>query len=130
MDSREYDEKTLAYIGDAVYEVYIREYITKNSKAAVNKLHKLAIKYVSAKAQANIVQNIENNITEYEKQIIKRGRNKGANTVPKNTDIVTYKIATGYESLIGYLYIKKDIKRLEEIIDMSIKIIEKSFAEV
>lgn len=127
MNLEEYDEKTLAYIGDAVYELYIREHIMKNSKLQVNKLHKQAIKYVSAKSQANIVQHIDTILTEEEKAVIKRGRNKVANTIPKNTDVVTYKIATGFESLIGYLYIKKELKRLEEIINKSIEIIEKSF---
>lgn len=124
MDVREYDEKSLAYIGDAIYEVYVREHIMENNRQQVNKLHKKSIKYVSAKAQAYIVENIGEILTEEEKGVIKRGRNKEANTVPKNTDIVTYKIATGFESLIGYLYIKKDLKRLEEIVKKSIDIIE------
>ena len=126
MDVREIDVKTLAYIGDVVYELYIREHVISNCKNQVNKLHKKTIKYVSAKAQAHIVELISDYLTEEEKDIIRRGRNAQANTVPKNTDVITYKIATGYESMIGYLYLKKDILRLEEIIHKSIEIVEES----
>ena len=124
MDTREINVKTLAYIGDVVYELYIREHVISNSREQVNKLHKKTIKYVSAKAQARIVATMDNELSDEEKDIIRRGRNAEANTVPKNTDVVTYKIATGFESLIGFLYLEKRIERLEYIIDRSIKIIE------
>ncbi len=124
MDTREINVKTLAYIGDVVYELYIREHVISNSREQVNKLHKKTIKYVSAKAQARIVAEMDNELSDEEKDIIRRGRNAEANTVPKNTDVVTYKIATGFESLIGFLYLEKRIERLEYIIDRSIKIIE------
>ena len=124
MDTREVNVKTLAYIGDVVYELYIREHVIANSREQVNKLHKKTIKYVSAKAQARIVSEMDTELSDEEKDIIRRGRNAEANTVPKNTDVVTYKIATGFESLIGFLYLEKRIERLEYIIDRSIKIIE------
>ena len=124
MDTREINVKTLAYIGDVVYELYIREHVISNSREQVNKLHKKTIKYVSAKAQARIVAEIDNELSDEEKDIIRRGRNAEANTVPKNTDVVTYKIATGFEALVGFLYLEKRIERLEYIIDRSIKIIE------
>lgn len=124
MDIREVNVKTLAYIGDVVYELYVREHVISNSHEQVNKLHKKTIKYVSAKAQAHIVECIEEELKEEEKDVLRRGRNAGANTVPKNTDVVTYKIATGFEALIGYLYLKKDQERLEYIINKSISIIE------
>ena len=124
VDTREVNVKTLAYIGDVVYELYIREHVISNSREQVNKLHKKTIKYVSAKAQARIVAAMDNELSDEEKDIIRRGRNAEANTVPKNTDVVTYKIATGFESLIGFLYLEKRIERLEYIIDRSIKIIE------
>ncbi|MBR6688499.1 MAG: Mini-ribonuclease 3 [Clostridia bacterium] len=124
MDTRETNVKTLAYIGDVVYELYIREYVISNSREQVNKLHKKTIKYVSAKAQARIVAAMNDEFSDEEKDIIRRGRNAEANTVPKNTDVVTYKIATGFESLIGFLYLEKRIERLEYIIGRSIKIIE------
>lgn len=123
MDVKEVDVKTLAYIGDVVYELYIRKHVISNSHAQVNKLHKKTIQYVSAKAQAHIVEVLDNEFTEEEKDIIRRGRNAMANTVPKNTDVITYKIATGFEALVGYLYLKEDIKRLEYIIEKCIDII-------
>lgn len=123
MDVKEVDVKTLAYIGDVVYELYIRKYVISNSHAQVNKLHKKTIQYVSAKAQAHIIEVLDDEFTLEEKDIIRRGRNATANTVPKNTDVITYKIATGFEALIGYLYLKEDIKRLEDIIEKCIDII-------
>lgn len=124
MDVREINVKTLAYIGDVVYELYIREHVISNSHEQVNKLHKKTVKYVSAKAQAKIVELLDNELTEEEKDIIRRGRNADANTIPKNTDVVTYKIATGFEALIGYLYLSKEETRLKDLINKSIEIIE------
>ena len=124
MDTREVNIKTLAYIGDVVYELYIREHVIENSREQVNKLHKKTIKYVSAKAQAKVVTALDNELTDDEKDIIRRGRNAEANTVPKNTDVVTYKIATGFEALIGFLYLEKREDRLKDIINKSIQIIE------
>lgn len=124
MDVKEVNVKTLAYIGDVVYELYIRKHVISNSHEQVNKLHKKTVKYVSAKAQAKVVDNLAEELTDCEKDIIRRGRNAEANTVPKNTDVITYKIATGFEALIGYLYLSGDETRLEHIIAKSIEIIE------
>ena len=124
MEVREVNVKTLAYIGDVVYELAIRKHVIENSHEQVNKLHKKTVKYVSAKAQAKIVENIYDILNDEEKDIIRRGRNAEANTVPKNTDVITYKIATGFEALIGYLYLKEESQRLEEILLKSISIIE------
>ncbi len=123
MDIREYDIKALAYIGDAVYELYVRRYIMENSHEQVNKLHKKAVKYVSARAQAYVIECIENKFTVAEHAIFKRGRNAISNTVPKNTDVITYKIATGFEAVIGYLYLNHEKERLEEVLKESIGII-------
>lgn len=123
MDIREYDIKALAYIGDAVYELYVREHLMKNSHEQVNKLHKKAIKYVSAKAQALVIQNVEESFDEELLAIFKRGRNAFANTVPKNTDVVTYKVATGFEAVVGYLYLTGS-QRLNVFLEKSIEIIE------
>lgn len=130
MDIREYDIKALAYIGDAVYEVYVRKHIMENSHEQVNKLHKKAIKYVSAKAQAHIIQVLENKFTQAEQAIFKRGRNAVSNTVPKNTDVITYKIATGFEAVIGYLYLNNETERLDYILKESIDIIEEKREEM
>lgn len=124
MDVKEVNVKTLAYVGDVVYELYIREHVISNSHEQVNKLHKKTVKYVSAKAQAKIVDALTDVLTQAEKDIIRRGRNAEANTIPKNTDVITYKIATGFEALIGYLYLDKQQDRLNELINKSIEVIE------
>ena len=116
----------LAYLGDTVYETYIREYlIRQNTQRKVNDLHKLAIKYVKAKAQATIIHEIEIELTEEESKIYKRGRNQKSNTSPKNADIIDYKHATGFEALVGYLNLNNEIERLQYIINKGIKIIER-----
>lgn len=116
----------LAYLGDTVFESYIREHLIKqNINKKVNDLHKTAIKYVNAKAQATIIHELEEELTEEECRIYKRGRNQKSHTSPKNADIVDYKHATGFEALIGYLYLCNDIERLQYIIKEGIKIVEK-----
>lgn len=117
----------LAYLGDTVYESYIREHlIRQNNQRKVNDLHKRAIKYVKAKAQADIIHEIEKDLTDEERRIYKRGRNQKSNTSPKNADIIDYKHATGFEALIGYLYLNNESDRLKYIIEKGIEIIEKS----
>ena len=110
---------TLAYIGDAVYEVYVREYLIRNGIAKVEELQKEAVKYVSAKSQCKILNYlIDNNIlTDMELEIVKRGRNYKRTSHPKNTDIITYKMSSGFEAMIGYLYLKNDRERLTVIMD-------------
>ena len=116
----------LAYLGDTVYESYIREHlIRQNINRKVNNLHKLAIQYSKAKAQATIIHEIENELTEEEMKIFKRGRNQKSHTAPKNADIIDYKYATGFEALIGYLYLSEDKERLEYIVKKGIEIIER-----
>lgn len=117
----------LAYLGDTVYESYIREHlIRQNINRKVNNLHKLAIQYSKAKAQATIIHELEGELTEEELRIFKRGRNQKPHTTPKNADIIDYKCATGFETLIGFLYLSEDKKRLEYIIQKSIEIIERN----
>lgn len=117
----------LAYIGDTVYETYVRDYlINKNVNRKVNDLHKLAVKYVKAQAQAKIIHRLEDELTEEEVRIYKRGRNQKSHTSPKNADIVDYKHATGFEALVGYLHLGKEKERLEYIIYQGIKIVEEN----
>lgn len=108
---------TLAYLGDAIYEVYVREHLISIGVEMVDELQKEAIKYVSAKSQSRILTNLIDNdyLTEEEKDIVKRGRNYKRNTHPKNTDIITYKLSTGFEALIGYLYLNNQKDRLNEL---------------
>lgn len=112
----------LAYIGDAVYEVFVRTYIIDKGIASVNKLHKMSIGFVSAKAQSAIVKKMMDLFTAEEQDIIRRGRNAKSATIPKNVSVTDYRLATGFEALIGWLYLKKDLQRLKELIDIIIKI--------
>ena len=100
----------LAYMGDVIYESYIREYLINNGINKVNQLQKEATKYVSARAQNNYLQQMlkQQILTEEEIKIIKRARNNKGNAHPRHTDIVTYKWATGLEALIGYLYLMRE----------------------
>lgn len=111
-----YSGLVLAYIGDAVYEVYVRSrIICEHSDMPPHKLHLEAIKHVKAKAQSNSVKIIEPLLTEEEAAIYKRGRNAKSATVPKNADVSDYRRSTGLEALFGYLYIREDKSRLEEL---------------
>ena len=110
---------TLAYLGDAIYEIYIREKLIKKGIAKVEELQKEVTKYVSAKGQANILNKLieDNDLTEEELEIVKRGRNYKRSSHPKHTDIITYKYSTGFEALIGYLYLDNQQTRLTEILN-------------
>ena len=117
---------SLAYIGDAVYEMYIRSYIMHSVNMPVSKLHKTATRYVSARAQAAIFHSIRDKLSDEEYDAFKRGRNAHSYTSAKNADIIDYRTATGLEALIGYIYIKKDTQRLHEIISMCIEAVNES----
>lgn len=109
---------SLAYIGDAVYSVYIREFLINSGICKVDKLQKESVNYVSAKAQAKFVDNMIKNelLTDDELDIFYRARNHKGTRHPKNTDIVTYKYSTGFEAIIGYLYMNHNVDRLDELI--------------
>lgn len=114
----------LAFIGDAVYEQYVRLVVIHRMKGGMNQLHRQATRYVRATAQAYVVKNLENFLTETELGIIRRGRNQKGHSAPKNTEMIDYRLATGFESLIGYLSVSGDIQRLEEIVAKAIGIID------
>lgn len=120
---KEINSLVLAYLGDTIYEDYVREYLIKKGIANVNDLQTESIKYSSAKAQSAIVKELINNgfFTDEELSIIKRARNHKGGSHPKNCDIVTYKYATGFEALIGYLKLENKIDRIEEIIKSILK---------
>ncbi len=101
---------TLAYIGDAVYELYVRQQVLRQSVKA-HTLHQLAVQRVNNNTQAALLMRLEPELTEEEQAIARRGRNaKGI--VPKNADVLTYRKSTGMEALVGYLYLKQDEARL------------------
>ncbi|MBP3634881.1 MAG: ribonuclease III [Bacilli bacterium] len=114
----------LAYLGDSVYELLIRDYFIKQNVNKVNNLQNRVVKYVSAKAQSKYINYlIDNNIlTNEELDIVKRGRNSKVYSHPKNVDVLTYKWATALESLFGYLYIKKEDSRIEELINIILEV--------
>ena len=109
-----------AYVGDSVYELFVRTRLTNKSNAKPHKLHIESIKYVKAKAQADILKRIQDNLTEDEKDIVRRGRNTENHHVAKNANVADYSQSTGFEALIGYLYLTKQDERLEEILNMCI----------
>ena len=119
----------LAFEGDAVYSMYIRRHLIFQGLTKPNQLHREATKYVSAKSQANLISLMleEGILTEKEEDIYKRGRNANSHTKAKNTDIVTYRMSTGFEAVMGYLHMTEAIERLEELIDWCIRKIEASF---
>lgn len=108
----------LAYVGDAVYEVYIRDYLVENGQTRPNTLHKMATHYVSAKAQAMLMEAMLSTdlLTEDEKLFYRRGRNAKSHTSAKNADVTTYRVATGFEALMGYLHLTKQQDRLDELV--------------
>ncbi len=116
-DIRLMNPLTWAYIGDSVYELFIRTYLINTTNLKPHKLHIEAIKYVKASAQANILKNIYEDLTEEEKEIVRRGRNAENHHVPKNSNVQEYMYATAFEALIGYLYLTKQNKRLKEILN-------------
>lgn len=117
MDVREVNVLVLAYLGDTIYENYVRHFLVKNGISNVNDLQKAAIKYVSAVAQAGFLTKMINEefLSEEEINVVKRARNYKTTSHPKNCDIVTYKYATGLEALIGYLDLENKNMRIDEI---------------
>ena len=111
---RELSPLPLAYIGDACFEILVRSEILDVRKNP-NKLHRESIRFVRAKSQRELFEKIEENLTEEEIKIFKRGRNAKSHTVPKNADPIDYRIATGVEALFGYLYLLKRYNRIREI---------------
>ena len=102
---------TLAYVGDAVYELYVRQNLIKQC-TKVHHLHKLAVRRVNNNTQAALLEQILPELTPKEAAVAKRGRNAKSGQVPKNADVVTYRWSTGLEALVGYLYLSKEQERL------------------
>lgn len=118
MKTIEINSLVLAYLGDSVYETYVREYLIKKGIAHVKDLQEESLKYITAKSQAQILHDLinKNIFTNEELEIIKRARNTKVNTHPKNCSINVYHDATSFEALIGYLKLENKIERIEEII--------------
>ena len=112
---------TWAYIGDCVYELYIRTYLINTTNVKPHKLHIESIKYVKASAQAESLNKITDILTDEEKDIVRRTRNTQNHHLPKNSNVQEYMYATAFEGLIGYLYLNGNIKRIKEIIEIIFK---------
>ncbi|MDE6531460.1 MAG: ribonuclease III [Lachnospiraceae bacterium] len=111
-----YSPLVLAYMGDCVYELIVRTILVEQRNCPVRKLHKKATDYVKAKTQADLIMAVLEDLTEEEKDVYRRGRNAKSHTVPKNASLGDYRKATGMEAVIGYLYLKKDMERVLELV--------------
>jgi len=113
----------LAYLGDSIYEIYIRKFLIDKGIAKVKELQKEAVKYVSANAQESFLKKMMdlNYLSEEELDIVYRARNHKVNHKPKNASVITYKYATGLEALIGFLYLEEKEERISEIMDFIVK---------
>ncbi|WP_281175099.1 Mini-ribonuclease 3 [Domibacillus robiginosus] len=117
-DARQLNGLALAYMGDAVYEVYVRKFLLESGRVKPNDLHRASTKFVSAKAQAAQLHRLfeEQFLTEEEETVAKRGRNAKSGHVPKNTDVLTYNHSTALEAVIGFLFLTGRLERMEAII--------------
>ncbi|MFB6469146.1 Mini-ribonuclease 3 [Cytobacillus sp. Hz8] len=127
IDAKQLNSLALAYMGDSVFEIYVREHLLQLGKVRPNQLHREATRYVSAKAQSSIVHYLleEGLLSEEEIAIVKRGRNAKSGTVPKNTDVQTYRYSTAFEALLGSLYLLGEEKRLKQLIAIAFEHVEK-----
>lgn len=119
-DIRSYSPLTLAYIGDGVYELVIRTILVKKGNCPVNRMHKKASSLVKASAQSTIMEKIEDQLTEEEHAVYRRGRNAHSPTMAKHATMADYRRATGFEALIGYLYLREEYMRMLDLIRMGI----------
>jgi ribonuclease-3 family protein len=115
-DPREMSPLILAYVGDAVYELYTRLYLVHSGLAKVKDLHGAALTWVSAASQAKLLRELEQLLSEEEKNVVKRGRNARTKHVPKHSNMIEYRLSTGFEALLGYLFLLKREERLEYLL--------------
>lgn len=120
-DIKTYSPLTLAYIGDAIFELVVRTVLVERKNMQPEKLHKAAIKIVKAETQSNLIEALKEELTEEELKIYKRGRNAKAVTRAKNATMSDYRRATGFEALMGYLYLKGDLERMLRLISLGIE---------
>jgi len=126
IDVKQLNVLALAYMGDSVLEIAVREHLLRNGKVKPNILHREATRYVSAKAQAKVVRKMieEEFFTEDEAGVLRRGRNAKSGSVPKNTDVQTYHYSSAFEAVLGYLYLLGQEERIAEIISYTIETVE------
>lgn len=118
---REYSPVVLAYIGDAVFELLVRTHIVVNGNRKVRHIHHDTVEFVKAESQARVIRQLFDELSEEEQDIVKRGRNSKS-TPPKHADLGDYKMSTGFEALIGYLYLRGDEERLLYLVNKAVDI--------
>ena len=123
-DIRAYSPLTLAYMGDAVYDLIIRTVVVERANRAANQLHKTAIRYVKAETQARMIEVLLEYLTPEEEAVYKRGRNAKSYTTAKNATVGDYRKATGLEALIGFLYLNDRTDRVLELVKKGIVLVE------
>ena len=123
-DLREINPSVLAYIGDSVYELYSRCHVSERTASNSGKMHKVNVKYVAAASQAKAVNALMDELTEEEIEYFKRGRNSNSPTMSKNSSPVDYMNATGFETLLGFLFLDNKEERLDYIIQKSFEVID------
>lgn len=126
VDIREYSPLTLAYVGDCIYDLVIKSLVINEGNKQVNKLHQETSKLVQASAQSLMMRTMQEHLTEEEHAVYKRGRNAKSVSPAKNQSITDYRRATGFEALLGYLYLKKDYKRLLELVKIGLDSLDDS----
>ncbi|GAX89341.1 ribonuclease III [Effusibacillus lacus] len=114
----------LAYMGDAVWELLVRQHLLGQGEMRPHRLQKMSVYYVKAKSQAQILHFLSGDLTEEEASVVRRGRNAKSGTVPKNADVIDYRHSTGFESLIGYLYLKGEHERLRQLAASAIQYVD------
>ncbi len=124
MDIRTYSPLVLAYIGDGIYDLIIRTILVRRGNSQPNKLHNRASKLVKASAQSAIIEIIKDELTEEEMAVYKRGRNAKSPTMAKNATMSDYRRATGFEALVGYLYLQGKIERIIDLVKKGLDVIE------
>ena len=124
VDIRAYSPLTLAYIGDSIYDLVIKSLVVNQGNKQVNKLHQETSKLVQAAAQSLMMRTIQAHLTEEEHAVYKRGRNAKSVSPAKNQSITDYRRATGFEALLGYLYLKKDYKRMLDLVKIGLDSME------
>lgn len=130
IDITNYSPLTLAYIGDGIYEIVIRTVIVDEANRQVSKIHKAAAELVKAQTQANMIKSIMDELTEEEVAVYKRGRNAKAVTRAKNASMGDYRTATGFEALMGYLYLTGNSERMMKLIKMSLNMNKRKQDEI
>ncbi len=126
VDIKEYSPLTLAYIGDSIYDLLIKSLVVNQGNRPVQKLHCMTSSYVQASAQSKMMRAMQEHLTEQEHAVYKRGRNAKSVSPAKNQSVTDYRRATGFEALLGYLYLSKEYERLFELVKLGLESMEEA----